>query len=116
MPEDMKVRKGKTKMWSTEIEIQFEQLKEMGEFLRQTAGGLQQLADTVGTETISKTKAAWISENADIFAGKEIRLMEKISGAAYELNKIAEEILKKADRLYELEGWNTLTARIRSYL
>lgn len=103
-------------MWSTEIEIQFDRMKEMGESLKQTAENLRQLADTMGMETIAKTKAAWISENADTFAGKEIRLMEKVSGTAYELNKIAEEILEKADRLYELEGWNTLTARIRSYL
>lgn len=116
MPEDMKVQKGKIKMSSTEIEIQFEKMKRMGESLRQTAEGLQQLADTMGMETIAKTKAAWISENADIFAGKEVGVMEKISGTAYELNKMAQEILEKADRLYELEGWNTLTARIRSYL
>lgn len=103
-------------MWSTEIEIQFDRMKEMGESLKQTAENLRQLADTMGMETIAKTKAAWISENADTFAGKEIRLMEKVSKTAYELNKIAEEILEKADRLYELEGWNTLTARIRSYL
>lgn len=103
-------------MWSTEIEIQFDRMKEMGESLKQTAENLRQLADTMGMETIAKTKAAWISENADTFAGKEIRLMEKVSGTAYELNKIAEEILENADRLYELEGWNTLTARIRSYL
>ena len=116
MPEAMKVRKGKIKMSSARIEIQFEKMKETGDTLKQAAENLRQLADTMGMETIAKTKAAWISENADTFAGKEIRLMEKVSGTAYELNKIAEEILEKADRLYELEGWNTLTARIRSYL
>lgn len=110
------MQKGKIKMSSTEIEIQFEKIKGMGESLRQTAENLLQLTETMGMKTIAKTKAAWISENADIFAGKEIKLMEKISGTAYELNKIAEEILEKADRLYELEGRNTLTARIRSYL
>ena len=103
-------------MWSTEIEVQFEKMKETGECLKQTAESLQQLADTMGMETIAKTKAAWISENADIFAGKEIKLMEQVSKSAYELNKTAEEILERAERLYELEGCNTLTARFRSYL
>lgn len=103
-------------MPSTEIEIQFENMKRLGDILKQSAEQLRQLTDTMGMETIAKTKAAWISENADTFAGKEVKVMEKISKTAYELDEIAEEILHKANRLYEAESWNTLTARLRSYL
>ena len=116
MPEAMKVQKGKIKMSSAGIEIQFEKMKETGDALKQAAENLRQLTEAMGMEIIAKTKAAWISENADTFAGKEIRLMEKVSGTAYELDKIAEEILQNAEKLYQLEGWNTLTARLRSYL
>lgn len=102
-------------MSSAEIEVQFEVLIKLGEELRQTAAFLRQLADRAGVETIAAVKAAWVSENADVFAEKELRVMEKIGETAQGLAEAAEEVLEKADRLWKAESGNTLTARIRSY-
>ncbi len=102
-------------MSSSEIEIHFEQMNSLSEALAQISAALQQLTDTVGMKTVSDTKAAWISDNADIFAGKEVKLMEQIMETAGNLNDIALTLKKKAEQIYNLEMWNTLTAKTRSY-
>lgn len=102
-------------MSSSEIEIHFEQMNSLSEALAQISAALQQLTDTAGMKTVSDTKAAWISDNADIFAGKEVKLMEQIMETAGNLNDIALTLKKKAEQIYNLEMWNTLTAKTRSY-
>lgn len=102
-------------MSSSEIEIHFEQMNSLSEALAQISAALQQLTDTAGMKTVSDTKAAWISDNADIFAGKEVKLMEQIMETAGNLNDIALTLKKKAEQIYNLELWNTLTAKTRSY-
>lgn len=102
-------------MSSSEIEIHFEQMNSLSEALAQISAALQQLTDTAGMKTVSDTKAAWISDNADIFAGKEVKLMEQIMETAGNLNDIALTLEKKAEQIYNLEMWNTLTAKTRSY-
>lgn len=103
-------------MPQAEIEIQFEQMKELAEKLSGTAGELRQVVDNKGMETLSKTKAAWISENADIFIGKEVKLFESISETAMNLKSLSEEICEKAKLIYEMEQRNTLMAKIRIYI
>ena len=102
-------------MSSSEIEIHFEQMNSLSEALAQISAALQQLTDTAGMKTVSDTKAAWISDNADIFAGKEVKLMEQIMETAGNLNDIALTLKKKVEQIYNLEMWNTLTAKTRSY-
>lgn len=102
-------------MSSSEIEIHFEQMNSLSEDLAQISAALQQLTDTAGMKTVSDTKAAWVSDNADIFAGKEVKLMEQIMETAGNLNDIALTLKKKAEQIYNLELWNTLTAKTRSY-
>ena len=103
-------------MPQTEMEIHFNQMKELSEELQRAAENLKQAVDTGGMETVSETKAAWISDNADIFAGKEVRLFERIWETAMNLSEISTEIYEKARQIYELEQRNTLIARIRNYL
>lgn len=102
-------------MSPSEIEIHFEQMKGLSDALAQTAAELHQMTDTMGMKTISDTKAAWISDNADIFARKEVKLMEQITETAGNLNALALNIKDKAEQIYNLEMWNTLTAKTRSY-
>lgn len=102
-------------MPQTEIEVHFEQMKELSEELLKIAEELNQTVDTAGMEIVSKTKAAWISENADTFVGKEVKLFERIGKTAMNFNDLSGEIYDKAKQIYELEQWNTLTAKARSY-
>lgn len=102
-------------MPQTEIEIHFEQMKGLSEGLSQTAEGLRQTVDTVGMETLSEIKTAWISANADIFAGKEVKLLEKIREISLNLSSLSEEIYEKAEQIYEMEQRNALLARLRRY-
>lgn len=102
-------------MYPPEIEIHFEQMKDLSDALGRTAEALQQMTDTMGMKTISDTKAAWISDNADAFAGKEVKLMEQITETAVNLNALALNIKDKAEQIYNLEMWNALTAKTRSY-
>lgn len=109
------MRKGKINMSSWEIEIHFDKMKELSDALAQTAVNLQKTADNRGTEAVSGIKAAWISENADIFAGKERKLIIQVSETAANLNSLSKEIEEKAKEIYHAELHNTLTARARSY-
>ncbi|MGN0377375.1 MAG: hypothetical protein ACI4ED_07045 [Suilimivivens sp.] len=102
-------------MSQAEIEIHFEQMKGLSEGLSQTAEGLRQTIDTMGMETLSGTKAAWISANADIFAGKEVRLFERLTDISLNLSSLSKEIYEKAEQIYELEQRNALMARARRY-
>lgn len=102
-------------MSQSEIEIHFDQMKSLSEELLKVADELKQMVDTEGMETVSKTKAAWISANADIFVGKEVKLFRGVEETAVNLKEISREIYDKAEKIYELEQWNTLTARARSY-
>ncbi|MGN1179754.1 MAG: hypothetical protein ACI4SD_00970 [Suilimivivens sp.] len=102
-------------MPQTEIEIHFEQMKGLSQALSQTAEGLRQTIDTMGMETLSGTKAAWISANADIFAGKEVRIFERITEISMNLSGLSEEVYEKAKQIYELEQRNALMAKARRY-
>ena len=99
----------------TEIEIHFEKIKDLSGILETAAEEIKKLAEEDGMQTISAAKAAWISENADIFAGKEIKVMGRICETAGNLAKLSEDMRKQAQRLYEKENQNTLTARARTY-
>lgn len=99
----------------TEIEIHFEQMKELSDSLSQTAVGLYGIADTAGIRAASQIKRAWISDNADAFARKEVRILEQIRESARRLEALSARIEEKAEQIYRLETWNTLTARARSY-
>lgn len=98
-----------------EIEIQFDRMKELTEELTQTAEGIRKLAEEQGAESVSCLKAAWAGENAVVFAGKEETLLGKIQSSAQNLTVIAADIKEKARQLYEVEKWNCLVARARSY-
>lgn len=111
----MMLQKGEIKMSLSEIEIHFEQMKGLSDALAQTASALRQMTDTMGMKTVSDTKAAWISDNADIFAGKEVKLMEQITETAGNLNTFALNIKEKAEQIYNLEMLNALTAKTRIY-
>ena len=98
-----------------EIEIHFEQMNALSDSLAMTAGELYGAANGKGMKILSDIKASWVSDNADAFARKEVRSMEQIRESAKALELLAGEIKKKAEQIYRLEVWNTLTARARSY-
>lgn len=102
-------------MSQEEIEVHFEQMKALGNSLSLTAKGLYGIVNESGMRTLSDVKAAWVSDNADAFARKEVRILEQIRESAGKLDVLAAEIRKKAEQIYRLEVWNALTARARSY-
>lgn len=99
-----------------DIEIHFEQMKELAESLSLTASRLQQTVNETGMEIVSGTKEAWISKNADVFAEKEVKLFEKIGKVSIKLSSLSTELSEKAKQVYALEQKNTLLAKVRSYI
>lgn len=102
-------------MPQTEIEIHFAKMEELSDELLGLAERLKSFTDGKELESISKIKAAWRSDNAEVFAGKEMKVLESIRETAANLNKLSSEIDAKTRQLYELEQRNVLTARTRSY-
>lgn len=102
-------------MSSEEIEIHFEQMRMLAEGLSQLGNEIQKLADIQGMDSVCRLKAAWISENADVFVGKEIRLMKQITETAMNLLRQSEDISRKARQIYDAEMMNCLMAKARSY-
>lgn len=102
-------------MSSWETEVYFDKIQELSSALAQTAANLQKTADTLACEAPTAIKRAWESENADIFAEKERGLIRQLSETVGNFSNISKEIEEKANRLYQAELHNTLTARVRSY-
>lgn len=102
-------------MPQTEIEVHFDKMKELSEELSGIAEELEQTLGAGGMEIVSKTKSAWISTNADVFVGKEIKLFESVRETAVNFQNLSTEIYDKAKQIYESEQWNALMARARSY-
>lgn len=95
-------------MSQTKLEIDFGQMKKLSEELEKTAEAVKREADTDGLNILSLTKAAWIGENADIFAGKEVKAFERIGEISMDLSRLSAEIYDKAKQIYEMEQKNIL--------
>lgn len=97
-------------MANARLEINFQEMKRLSEELAQTAGKIQKESDDAGLKTLSAIKASWISPSADIFAGKEVKALERIGEIAMDLEKLSREIYDKAKLIYEMEQMNILMA------
>lgn len=102
-------------MLQTEIEIYFGQMEALSEELLEIAEELSRTVAAEGMETISGTKSSWISAKADVFAGKEVKLFERVEESAMNFRNLSEEIYSKAKQIYESEQQNALMAKARSY-
>lgn len=97
-------------MANARLEINFQEMKKLSEELSQTAGKIQKESDAAGLKTLSAIKASWISPSTDIFAGKEVKVLERIGEIAMDLDKLSREIYDKAKMIYEMEQMNILMA------
>ena len=90
------------------LEINFQEMKKLSEELSETAGKVRQESDVAGLKTLSGVKASWISSGADIFAGKEVKVLERIGEISMDLDKLSRDIYDKAKLIYEMEQRNIL--------
>ena len=90
------------------MEINFKEVQRLTEEMKSTAEKIRRETDLTGMEILSATKAAWISSNADIFAGKEVKVLERIGEISADLCRLSNDIFEKAELIYEMEQRNIL--------
>ena len=90
------------------LEINFQEMNKLSRELSETAGKVRQESDVAGLKTLSGVKASWISPGADIFAGKEVKVLERIGEISMDLDKLSRDIYDKAKLIYEMEQRNIL--------
>ena len=90
------------------MEINFKEVQRLTEEMKSTAEKIRRETDLTGMEILSATKAAWISSNADIFAGKEVKVLERIGEISDDLCRLSNDIFEKAELIYEMEQRNIL--------
>ena len=86
------------------------------EEMKSTAEKIRRETDLTGMEILSATKAAWISSNADIFAGKEVKVLERIGEISDDLCRLSNDIFEKAELIYEMEQRNILLTGARGHV
>lgn len=95
-------------MAKARLEINFQEVKRLSEELSETAGKVKKESDDTGLKTLSAVKASWISPNADIFAGKEVKVLTRIGEISMDLEKLSRDIYDRAKLIYEMEQRNIL--------
>ena len=90
------------------MEINFKEVQRLTEEMKSTAEKIRRETDLTGMEILSATKAAWISSNADIFAGKEVKVLERIGEISADFCRLSNDIFEKAELIYEMEQRNIL--------
>lgn len=90
------------------MEINFKEVQRLTEEMKSTAEKIRRETDLTGMEILSATKAAWISSNADIFAGKEVKVLERIGEISSDLDRLSNDIFERAELIYEMEQKNIL--------
>ena len=100
-------------MADARLEINFQEIKRLSEELSETAKKVKQESDDAGLKILSGVKASWISPCADIFAGKEVKVLERIGEISMELDELSRDVYDRAKLIYEMEQKNVLlTGRI----
>ena len=84
------------------MEINFKEVQRLTEEMKSTAEKIRRETDLTGMEILSATKAAWISSNADIFAGKEVKVLERIGEISSDLDRLSNDIFV----LFYHRHWN----------
>lgn len=95
-------------MADARLEINFQEMKKLSEGLSETAKKVKQESDVAGLKILSGIKASWISPCADIFAGKEVKVLERIGEISMELDELSRDIYDRAKFIYDMEQRNVL--------
>lgn len=102
-------------MLTQAIEIRFQEMKELAEQMNTVSQTIRQIGEQKMLEQMEKTKPLWLSETADKFMGKEVRLGVQITAIADNLQKLASMIEKQAQWMYMAEKANEWIAEKRIY-
>lgn len=102
-------------MSSWKMIVDFKELREIAEEIKQMSGQIQKMAEEQGEQVMAGIKAAWFGNNADAFTAKEVKLINRLYEAGQNLNDVAIQLEEKAEWVYSLEKGNVLTAQIRTY-
>lgn len=98
------------------IEMHFREVLQLSEQLSGLAKMLKIIGENDMMQIISDGKKNWNSECADILAGKEVKLGMQLISEADAILKIAEEMKKRAEKMYQAEMINNSLAAVRVYL
>ncbi len=86
-----------------EIYMDFRKAKAQADRLRSIAKNMNSLADEGVGGSLSSIRSNWTGENADAFLGKGEAIKNKISLTAADINKVADAIMKIAERTRDAE-------------
>lgn len=92
------------------LEIDFREIQRLSEELSATAGKVKREADDAGLKSLCVLKESWISPNADVFAGREVKVFERMGEISMDLDKLSRDIYDRAKLIYEAELRNILIA------
>ncbi len=97
------------------IEMHFAEIMNLAEALRGQAGSLKALGEQEVMEAVRGGRACWISECADILGRKEVKISTELCAEADRLLKLAEEMERRARKMYQSEMMNIRLASMRIY-
>lgn len=102
-------------MSSQTIELHFNEIMSLASRIRELAGKLRSLAGDEMMQAIGGIKAGWKSECADILTGKEVKIVSMLLEETEHLNSLAEEMERRAEKMYQQEMANIRLALTRIY-
>lgn len=86
-----------------DIEMNFRKARQQAAVLEDTADTLQHLSGVTFNDTLETVAENWMGESASLYLQKGAGLQDGIRETALELRRIAEEIRRTAQRIYDAE-------------
>ena len=96
------------------IKINFQQACAQARKLEEAADVLDRIADRELEDTLAEVQAVWKGESAAAYCGKAEKIKGDISATGKKIRGIAENIRRKAKRIYEAEMEAERLARERA--
>lgn len=98
------------------IEMHFTEVTRLSAELASLEKALKAAGENDMMRLVSEEKSCWNSECADVLAGKEVKLCVLLISEAERILKIAEEMEKRAKKMYQAEMLSNQLASVRVYL
>ena len=98
-----------------EIEMDFKRAKDQARKLEAAAESLNNLSKNKFNGTLQSISNSWKGDSANLYLKKGAVLQEQMTSTALELNSIASDIRRIAEKIYEAEMRNWERARRRRH-
>ncbi len=97
------------------IEVNFREAMKLSAQLEGLAEAMKILGEDTLMQNICAIKTVWNSESADLFLGKEVKLVSQLQEEAIQIKELAGDLAKCAQIMYQIEMGNQILAVTRLY-